>query len=94
MGSIAKTAKLPKLPDTTRPPADLPVPSQKFQHINIDLVGLLTPSHGYTYLFTVADRFSRWAEAFPSVESSARACGKALSMVGYPGLDTSRHLFR
>ncbi len=54
------------------------VPSQKFQHIKVVLVGPLTPSHGYTYLFTVVDRFSRWAEAFPLVESSAQPCGEAL----------------
>ena len=50
------------------------VPSQKFQHINVDLVGPLTSSHGYTYLFTIVDRFARWAEAFPLVESSTQAC--------------------
>ena len=54
------------------------VPSQKFQHIYVDLVGPLTPSHGYNYLFSVVDRFFRWAEAFPLMESSARACGEAL----------------
>ena len=31
------------------------VPSRRFDHINIDLVGPLPPSQGYTYLFTIVD---------------------------------------
>ena len=54
------------------------VPARKFQHIHVDLVGPLSLSHGYTYLFTIVDRFSRWVEAFPLTESTAQACGEAL----------------
>ena len=31
------------------------VPSRRFDHINVDLVGRLPPSQGYTYLFTIVD---------------------------------------
>ena len=60
------------------PSADLPGTVTKISTQNVDLVGPITPSHVYTYLSTVGDRFSRWAEAFPLEESSARACGEAL----------------
>ena len=35
------------------------VPSRRFDHINVDLVGPLPPSQGYTYLFTIVDRFQK-----------------------------------
>jgi hypothetical protein len=46
-------------------PAEIPVPHGRFAHIHIDLVGLLPPSRGHTYLFTIIDRTSRWPEAIP-----------------------------
>ena len=50
------------------------VPARNCQH----LVGPLSPSHGYTFLFTIVDRFSRWGEDFPLTGCTAQACGKAL----------------
>jgi hypothetical protein len=40
-------------------------PTTRFDHVNVDLVGPLPPSRGYTYLFTMVDRFTRWPEAIP-----------------------------
>ena len=38
-----------------------------FQRLHIDFVGPFPPSSsGYTYLFTVQDSFTKWAEAFPT----------------------------
>ena len=54
------------------------VPSRHFDHINIDLVGPLPPSQGYTYLFTIIDRFTRWPEAIPLSDTSASTCAQAL----------------
>ena len=66
------------------------VPARKFQYIHVDLVGPLSLSHGYTYIFTIVDRFLRWVEAFPLTESTAQACGEALihgwvARFGVPG---------
>lgn len=65
------------------------VPSRRFDHINVDLVGPLPPSRGYTYLFTIVDRFTRWPEAIPlsdiSTTSVARALvGQWISRFGIP----------
>ena len=66
------------------------VPSRRFDHINIDLVGPLPPSQGYTYLFTIVNRFTRWPEAIPLSDTSASTCARALvshwiSRFGLPG---------
>ncbi|KAJ8389879.1 hypothetical protein AAFF_G00113480 [Aldrovandia affinis] len=48
------------------------VPERRFDHVNADLVGPLPPSHGYTYLFTMVDRTTRWPEAVPSPQRRPR----------------------
>ena len=59
-------------------PEHIPVPSRSFGHVYVDLVGLLPASDGFTYLFTVIDRTTRWAEAIPLQSTSAAACVHAL----------------
>ena len=54
------------------------VPTRRFDHINIDLVGPFAPSQGFTYLFTIVDRFTRWPEAIPLLDISATSCAQAL----------------
>ncbi|KAJ8403417.1 hypothetical protein AAFF_G00351890 [Aldrovandia affinis] len=39
------------------------VPEKQFDHINVDLVGPLPTSRGFTYLLTMVDRTTRWPEA-------------------------------
>lgn len=52
-------------------------PVERFQHVHVDMVGPLPPSHGFIYLLTCVDRFTRWPEAIPlancTSESTARA---------------------
>jgi hypothetical protein len=61
---------LPGLPSGQGPPPrarpqHIPVPTRRFSHIHVDLVGPLPASKGFTYLFTIIDRTSRWPEAIP-----------------------------
>lgn len=51
---------------------------RRFDHIHVDIVGPLPLSHGYTYLFTIVDRFTRWPEAIPLSDISTQACARAL----------------
>jgi hypothetical protein len=46
--------------------------------VHVDLVGLLPPSRGNTYLFTVIDRTSQSPEAIPLSSISIAVCARAL----------------
>jgi transposase InsO family protein len=59
-------------------PAVIPVPQRRFEHVHVDLVGPLPTSSGFTYLFTVVDRTTRWPEAIPLSGISAAECAAAL----------------
>lgn len=37
-------------------------PQERFRHINIDIIGPMISSRGYSYCLTCVDRFSRWLE--------------------------------
>ena len=64
------------------------VPTKRFTHIHIDLVGTLPPSEGSPYLLTIIDRTTRWPEAIPNNNASTSECAKTLDIsfwctVGY-----------
>ena len=78
------------------PLAHFKVSIRCFDHINIDLVGPFAPSQGFTHLFTVVDRFTRWPEAIPLSDISATSCAQALirhwiSRFGVPNEISSDH---
>ncbi|GFT40542.1 transposon Tf2-8 polyprotein [Trichonephila clavipes] len=50
---------------TRSPLSSFQEPSQRFEHVHLDLIGPLPPSNGYTYCLTMIDRFSKWPEAQP-----------------------------
>ncbi|GFO26781.1 Pol polyprotein [Plakobranchus ocellatus] len=57
---------------------NIPVPSRRFSHLHIDLVGPLPPSEAFTHLLTIIDRTSRWPEVIPLSGTSSTDCAKAL----------------
>jgi len=76
------------------PPQHIPVPSRRFSHIHVDLVGPLPASKGFTHLFTIMDRTSRWPEAIPLNTTTTVDCANALfqgwvSRYGVPAVITS-----
>jgi transposase InsO family protein len=71
------------------------VPLLRFSHLHIDLVGPLPISaEGYTHLFTIIDRSTRWCEALPLRSTTADDCAAALisgwvARFGVPAVLTS-----
>ena len=53
------------------------VPPRRFEHIHVDLMGPLPPSNGFTHLFTIIDRFSRWPKAIPLNDTPSASCAHA-----------------
>ena len=58
---------------TKAPLALFKVPERRFDHVNVDLVGPLSPSRGYTYLLTMVDRTTRWPEGWVPLSSTTAA---------------------
>ena len=64
--------------------------TKRFEHVHVDLVGLLPESRGHKYLLTVMDRFTRWPEAVPIKDIESRTVDLAfiqnwIAQFGVPG---------
>ena len=81
--------------NTTAPVEPIPVPSQRFSHIHVDIVGpLQVSSGGHSHILTIIDRSTRWVEAVPLSSTTATACADALvagwvSRFGIPAVMTT-----
>jgi transposase InsO family protein len=62
-----------RAPLVSRPPLE-----RRFGSLHVDLVGPLPGSEGYTYFFTIIDRFTRWPEAIPLSDAAAVTCARAM----------------
>ena len=60
------------------PMSKITVPTKRFTHIHIDLVGPLPRSEDYSYLLTTIDRTTRLPEAIPINKKSTSECAKTL----------------
>ncbi len=65
------------------PLSKIEVPSRRFDHLHIDLVGPLPPSQGFTHLLTIVDRFTRWPEAIRS-DGHCHLCSSPNQPLGVP----------
>lgn len=61
---------------TNSPIEKFKLPSSRFEHIHLDIVGPLPPSNGNKYIVTIVDRFTRWPEAYPIPEMTATTIAK------------------
>ena len=77
-------SRVPRLPEVESshscqdPVGKRELPDRRFQSLHIDLVGPLPECEGHRYLFTCIDRFSRWAEAVPLIDMTAKTVARAL----------------
>ena len=76
------------------PVQPIPVPSRRFSHLHVDLVGPLPTSQGFSHIFTIIDRTTRWPEAVPLKSTTAEECARAIlrhwiPIFGVPSLITS-----
>ena len=72
----------------------IPVPTWRFSHVHIDIVGSLPSSQGFNYLLTTINHTTWWPEVAPLSSISAVSCTRVflstwISRFGVPAVLTS-----
>ncbi|CAM1305316.1 Uncharacterised protein r2_g1510 [Pycnogonum litorale] len=62
---------------TATKPGTYPLPTVRFSNVHLDLVGPLPSSHGFQYLLTCIDRYTRWPEVIPLTSITAIEVARA-----------------
>uniref|UniRef100_A0A674PAD7 Gypsy retrotransposon integrase-like protein 1 n=1 Tax=Takifugu rubripes TaxID=31033 RepID=A0A674PAD7_TAKRU len=65
---------------TKAPLEPFAIPARRFDHMHVDLVGPLPPSHGYTHLLTMVEQMSgttRWPEVVPLSSTTSADVARA-----------------
>ncbi|XP_075750740.1 uncharacterized protein LOC142817578 [Rhipicephalus microplus] len=76
----------------TSPLGQFPLPTKRFQHVHIDIIGPLPPAEPYRYCLTAIDRYTRWPEVWLLERITAEDVASAFFSGWVSHFDTPRRV--